>query len=94
MLSKFEGQEIVSKNKTNFETGNLRSCPKIEISLLDADGNIRDVQKPSPHATGGRTKQSGRIVIVATSPETTFYSDGQVLTKDFTPDQGKQIVIA
>ena len=84
--SKFEKTRL-----TKLENGKIKSTPTIKISLLDTDGNQQELHTPSSNAKSKGKKQLEQIVIVATTPETTFYSEEQILSSAFSAGIGKQI---
>ena len=61
--------------------------------MLEDDSKINQVRLPNAKMSSKSTSPSPKVVIVATTPVTTFHSDGKVSTADFTPGKGKYTFI-
>ena len=70
--------------------GRVKSNPTIKISLLDTDQNNQDL-KTGNYTKSRPKKNLDHIVIVATTPETTFYTEDEALCNTFSSVKGEQI---
>ena len=68
-------RDAASKNSAKIANGRIRTSPIIKISSLDTEGNKKEFQQLNSLTKIGCNKALGKVVIVATTPETTFYSE-------------------
>ena len=75
----------------NRENGRIKSSPTVKISLLDTDDNTQELRTARCYTKTKPKKNTDPIVIVATTPETTFYSDDEALCNKTFHATGEQI---
>ena len=91
VLTKLGHSEKHCRQICNRENGRIKSSPTIKISLLDTDDNTQEL-KPAKFYTKSKPKKNlDPIVIVATTPETTYYSEDESPCNKSSHFQGEQI---
>ena len=86
--SKFQGQEQTENGINNLLSDKSKSAATVRRVALEDDPRINPRYLPNSQRSNKGVRQSPNVVIVATTPVTTFHSDGKISTTEFTPDKG------
>lgn len=90
-LSKFQGQEQTENGIKNLGSDKSKSVATERKVVLEDESKSNSRHHPNSQRSHKGVRHSPNLVIVATTPVTTFHSDGKISTTDFTPDKDASV---
>lgn len=93
-LSNFQGQKDTKNNIKNVGSDKSNSVAIAKSGFLEDEPEINQRCLFNSQRPNKGIRQSPNIIIVATTPVTTFHSDGKISTSEFTPDKASTDVPA